>query len=117
MGRGTVAFTGIIGLSSIPSESHETHEPRSLQIEKGNSTFNCNAEIYAILHATCLFLIRAILYGTSKLTPVMKELSPPKSNLRACSPDVLSTGVLRDLYLGDLFCGICFGGFVFGDFF
>ena len=41
-----------VSLSCIPSESYE---PRSLQIEKANSTLNFNVEIYAVLRASCLF--------------------------------------------------------------
>ena len=40
-------------IARMSAESHEPHEPRSLQIKKANSTFN--SEIYVLLPATCFF--------------------------------------------------------------
>ena len=70
-------------LPLIPSESHEPHEPRSLQIENAYSTLNFNEEIYVLLCSTCYFSFKSLLFCTVKQTPVMEKLAPPKANLRA----------------------------------
>ena len=52
---------------------------------KANSTLNFNAEIYALLRATCLFSFKSMLFCTvSKPHWWRTELAPPKINLRAC---------------------------------